>query len=164
MENALPMEALHAVLTARREEVILRWKAMVQGTLAPEAMSSIELVDHLPLFLKEVIAALRADVGLPSIAPSPKESQTAADHGEQRLRLGFSLDAVVREYGALRDAILATGKDRFVSSRSYSTRSSLESPTRFPSTPDSEMRSCNGNTMNILPSSLTNCAIPYPRQ
>jgi signal transduction histidine kinase len=35
----------------------------------------------------------------------------AAVHGEQRLRLGFSLDAVVREYGALRDAVVATARD-----------------------------------------------------
>ncbi|MEO7842085.1 MAG: HAMP domain-containing sensor histidine kinase [Candidatus Eisenbacteria bacterium] len=32
-------------------------------------------------------------------------------HGAQRLRLGFSLDAVVREYGALRDAIVHTTRD-----------------------------------------------------
>lgn len=35
---------------------------------------------------------------------------TAAGHGAQRLRLGFSLDSVVREYGALRDAIVATAR------------------------------------------------------
>ncbi len=84
---------------------------MVQGTLAPETLSSIELVDHLPSFLTEVIDALRSDVGVSSRVPSPEESQTAADHGEQRLRLGFSLEAVVREYGALQEAILATGRE-----------------------------------------------------
>ena len=103
------MLPLHEVLSVRRDEVLDRWQRMVQGTLTPEAMSSVELVDHLPLFLREVIAALRADVGLTSEASSPEDSETAAGHGEQRLRLGFSLDAVVREYGALREAILATG-------------------------------------------------------
>lgn len=83
---------------------------MVRGTLAPEAMSPIELVDHLPVFLDEVIAALRADLGLTAGELLPEESESAAVHGGQRLRLGFSLDSVVREYGALRDAILATGK------------------------------------------------------
>ena len=50
-----------------------------------------------------VAAALRNDAGLSSVGPSPEQSATAAGHGEQRLRLGFSLDLVVREYG---DALL----------------------------------------------------------
>src|SRR6185295_13838109 len=33
---------------------------------------------------------------------------SARGHGENRLRLGFSLDSVVREYGALREAIVTT--------------------------------------------------------
>ncbi len=91
---------------------MLRWKAVVQGTLAPESMPAIELVDHLPLFLREVITALREDRGLSAVTEQPLEaSQSAADHGEQRLRLGFSLDSVVREYGVLRDAIIATVRD-----------------------------------------------------
>ena len=102
--------ALYAVLSAHREEIISRWKAMVRGRLAPEEMSGVELVDHVPLFLDEVIAALRVCAGVAGASATPGESKTAAEHGEQRLRLGFSLDAVVREYGALRDAMLATAK------------------------------------------------------
>lgn len=83
---------------------------MVEGTLAPNSMSTVELVDHLPLFLREVIAALRVDAGLDTATLPPGESQTASDHGEQRLRLGFSLDSVVREYGALSDAIIETAR------------------------------------------------------
>ena len=91
---------------------MLRWKATVRGTLAPETMPAVELVDHLPLFLREVIIALREDRGLsPTYRPQTDASRTAADHGEQRLRLGFSLDSVVREYGVLRDAIVATVRD-----------------------------------------------------
>ncbi|HVU05407.1 MAG TPA: sensor histidine kinase [Polyangiaceae bacterium] len=105
------MAALHDALTTHRDEVIRRWKVMVQGRLAPAETPTSELVDHLPSFVKEVIAALRADAGLPPLAPQPGESQAAADHGKQRLRLGFSLEAVVREYGFLHDAILLTGKD-----------------------------------------------------
>jgi signal transduction histidine kinase len=104
------MEALHDVLFDRRDEVILRWRGMVEGTLAPDSMSTVELVDHLPLFLREVIAALRSDAGLSSATLPPDESPTASDHGEQRLRLGFSLDSVVREYGALSDAIIETAR------------------------------------------------------
>jgi signal transduction histidine kinase len=105
------MAKLHEVLAGRADEVMARWQAKVLGTITPEGLETAELVDHLPLFLREVVAALRADEGLESFASVPDESQTATVHGEQRLRLGFSLDAVVREYGALRDAILSTGRD-----------------------------------------------------
>ncbi|HEY0134067.1 MAG TPA: sensor histidine kinase, partial [Nannocystis sp.] len=106
------MEAVHEVLAERSEEVMLRWKATVRGTLAPESMPVVELVDHLPMFLREVIVALREDRGLTATyQPQTEASRTAAEHGEQRLRLGFSLDSVVREYGVLRDAIVATVRD-----------------------------------------------------
>src|ERR1700739_4619718 len=98
----------HEVLATRMDEVIRRWRARVQGTLAPESMPRIELIDALPTFGKEVVAALREDEGLPLSCAVPEESATAAGHGGQRLRLGFSLDSVVREYGALRDAIVET--------------------------------------------------------
>jgi signal transduction histidine kinase len=100
--------ALYAVLRDRRDEVMERWQTIVQGTIAPESMLTAELVDHLPGFLDEIVAALRAEAGLRTVEQVPEQSETASGHGEQRLRLGFSLDAVVREYGALRDAIVET--------------------------------------------------------
>jgi signal transduction histidine kinase len=106
----IPM-ALHEMLAAKHDEVILRWKGQVRGTLAPEAMPPLELVNHIPEFVDEIISALRADSGLPSLGPSPEESATAAGHGAQRLRLGFSLDSVVREYGTLRDTIISTARE-----------------------------------------------------
>ena len=104
------MHMLHEVLHAGRQEVMARWMLLVQGTIAPESMPSAELIDHLPGFLDEIIAALRADAGLTSVAQPPEDTETATSHGEQRLRLGFSLDTVVREYGALRDAIVDVGR------------------------------------------------------
>ena len=102
---------LHEVLSAKRDEVMVRWKTQVRGKLAPETMPPLELTNHIPRFVTEIVAALRADAGLSSLGPSPDESTTAADHGAQRLRLGFSLDSVVREYGALRESIVATATD-----------------------------------------------------
>jgi signal transduction histidine kinase len=98
---------LHDALATNRDQVMRAWVSLVQGTIAPESMSTMELVDHVPEFLDEVIADLRAAAGEPAAAGSAP-GETARGHGEQRLRLGFSLDAVVREYGALRDAIIAT--------------------------------------------------------
>ena len=100
------------MLADRTDEVMRRWRASdARGSLAPESMPSLELSDALPAFVKEVVAALRQEDGLPSAAPIPDKSATAAGHGGQRLRLGFSLDSVVREYGALQQAIVATVRD-----------------------------------------------------
>ena len=98
--------ALHDVLAATRDEVIERWKAQIRGTLAPQAMPTSELIDHIPEFVDEIVFALQADAGF----AAPDVVATAAGHGAQRLRLGFSLESVVREYGALRDAIVDTAR------------------------------------------------------
>ena len=99
---------LHEFLQSQQDAIIDRWKADVLRTSAPLAVSSLELVDHMPQFLREVIAALREAAGLAPINVVTDARVTAAEHGAQRLRLGFSLDAVVREYGALRDAMVAS--------------------------------------------------------
>lgn len=83
---------------------------MVEQTIVPAGTSSTELVDHLPLFVQEVIRALKAHAGSGATPPSSDDGRVAAEHGEQRLRLGFSLDSVVREYGALHDAMVATAQ------------------------------------------------------
>lgn len=103
------MRRLHDLLQERSAEVMMRWQLEVQGTIIPEGLAASELLDHMPVFLQEVIALLRASAD--EAAPVPEELQTATTHGEQRLRLGFSLDAVVREYGAMRDAIFAIGRE-----------------------------------------------------
>src|SRR5512140_989059 len=110
MRHTYDME-LHELLTSRSEEVMQRWQRSVQGTLAPQSMPRVELRDHLPEFLQEIVGALRKDSGLDSAVPQAALVTTAEGHGEQRLRLGFSLDSVVREYGAMRDAIVAMAND-----------------------------------------------------
>src|SRR5215207_8392363 len=94
---------LAELLETRSAQVLHEWKRAVAGSLHPEAMPHLQLIDHLPAFLDEVAQALRDREGTDS-------SRIAADHGGQRLGLGFSLDGVVREYGALRNAVLAVAK------------------------------------------------------
>jgi signal transduction histidine kinase len=103
--------ALHEVLAAKSEEIVQRWKREVRGTLAPEAMPPLELVNHIPEFLDQIIAALRADEDVWASSHVPDGGSTAAGHGAQRLRLGFSLDSVVREYGVLRRVIVDTATE-----------------------------------------------------
>lgn len=95
----MPRMDLSELLHAGRDRIMQRWTEKVRGTLHPVTMPRLELVDHLPLFLDEVSGALRR-------YSSPEVSTIAANHGVQRLSLGFNLDAVVREYGALRDSIV----------------------------------------------------------
>ena len=105
---------LHEVLERNADEVMERWKRNVQGTLAPEDMHPVELLDHLPDFLQEITGILREHAGVEPV-PGSAPIATAEAHGKQRLRLGFSLDAVVREYGAMQDAIVATAIEHGVS-------------------------------------------------
>ena len=99
------------MLASRRDEVIRRWEQCIRGTLAPAAMPPLELVDHIPSFIDEIVVALQVDAGLPPSGPLPWQSRNAAGHGAQRLRLGFNLDSVVREYGALHDVIVAIARE-----------------------------------------------------
>lgn len=100
--------ALHDVLAAKRDEVMAVWKSLVCGPVTPEGLQTPELFDHMPQFLDQIAEALRG----PVTSTSRDEAAASAEgHGQQRLRLGFSLDSVVREYGALRDAIIATAHD-----------------------------------------------------
>jgi hypothetical protein len=101
---------LHEVLAEKHADVMSYWKDQVRGTLAPESMPAMELIDHLPEFLGQIVQALAEDAGVASSQLASELTVMAAGHGEQRLRLGFSLDSVVREYGALRDAIVQTAR------------------------------------------------------
>src|SRR5947209_7773335 len=94
---------LHSVLTSRRNEIIGAWTSVVKNAAGEVALSFVELVDHLPQFLDELTESLRLQV---EVASSPELSASAAKHGVQRFRLGFDLDAIVREYGVLHRCIL----------------------------------------------------------
>ncbi len=90
---------LSELLSLKREKLMRRWTGAVRGKVVPERMRRAELIDHLPAFLGEVAGALRA-------RDSPETSPTATEHGRQCFRLGFDLNAVVREYGVLRNSVL----------------------------------------------------------
>lgn len=94
---------LYEVLQERRAEILQCWLDEVRGTLHPESMPRVELVDHLPEFVDNIVHSLRR-------AEALDEPETAEQHGSQRLSLGFSLDSVVREYGAMRTAIMAVAR------------------------------------------------------
>jgi PAS domain S-box-containing protein len=92
-------------LVARRADVVARFNERVGGLLAPGDLSESELQNHLPDFLESVSLALRED-GQTPVSRVFSHNATAEQHGRQRLYVGFSLDALTREYGLLHDCIL----------------------------------------------------------
>jgi hypothetical protein len=105
------MPHLDEILAAQRAELLARWRARVTGSLAPETVPIPEINNSVPAFLDELVNALReARTGAPA-APALEHSETASEHGLQRFRAGFSIQAVVREYGVLRECMLELIKE-----------------------------------------------------
>lgn len=95
------MPLLHEVLTQHRQQLLEEWTRCVERDLRSVALDRAELVNHIPSFLDELATDLRA--GSPALLGS---CGSAAQHGRQRLRLGFNVGEVVREYGLLHTTIL----------------------------------------------------------
>jgi len=106
--NEATGDTFSGVLKARREVLIACWRA--KSTAATTAsVSTSELLDRMPDFVDEVIAALH-----PYASPLPAASGNAGEHGAQRLRLQFDVAEVVREYGLLQDCIIEIARDAAV--------------------------------------------------
>jgi len=95
------MTDLGELLRAKRSEIVERWLRRITREHAPDEVSATELSD-LPLFFTKLLDALTHRT-----KPTEAESTAvAATHGEQRLRAGFDVDEVIREYDLLGDTIL----------------------------------------------------------
>jgi signal transduction histidine kinase len=112
------MPPLHEVLAAKRDEVLLRWTEGVRRERPDPSISGGELVDHVPRFVDEIVTILRdvdelkGEVDLKSEVAVLETS--AAEHGNQRFRLGFDIETVVREYGLLHHCILQVASNNGV--------------------------------------------------
>jgi signal transduction histidine kinase len=101
--DSAPRPCLYEVLKARRQELIDRWVQITRLESTADPISTTELLDRIPVFIDELIVAVHPDA-----LPLPSLGETAVEHGIQRLRLGFNVAEVVREYGLLHRAILHT--------------------------------------------------------
>jgi signal transduction histidine kinase len=92
---------LHDLIADKRDDIIARWRTTVKAA-ATEAktLRQSEIEDNIPGLLDEIIEALADKTSV------KEDSPNAVEHGKQRLRIGFDLTTVVREYGILRNAIL----------------------------------------------------------
>jgi len=121
---------LHQFLTSNRTELITRCRNKVARRLSP---SEIPLaLDHgVPLFLQQLVETLRLEqTEPPSAAYESKPSPAATDigraatvHGAELLRLGYSVDQVVHDYGDVCQAIteLAGEHDERISTGEFRT-------------------------------------------
>jgi len=92
------MSALASVLESRAEELLVRWVDRLRDGIAPDGKTELELRDHVPMLLRELAQAIRT-------GRVPQRTGAAEEHGRQRYRLGFEIEALVREYGALRNVL-----------------------------------------------------------
>ena len=97
---------LYQFVTSNRSELIRRCREKVAKRFQSSEIPAA--IDHgVPLFLQQLVDTLRLeqltpdrDVAEPEPAPAPTEiGRTAALHGAELLRLGFSVDQVVHDYG-----------------------------------------------------------------
>ena len=114
---------LHEFLSTNREELIRRCRAKVSKRDAPPVTAQ-ELEHGVPMVLEQLVWALRAEEEIPASAnerrfgslrktPAAVESsRTAALHGKQLLKDGYSVEQVVHDYGDICQAITELATER----------------------------------------------------
>jgi hypothetical protein len=109
---------LHEFLTRNRQVLISRCRAKVAKRFEPSGTPSA--IDHgVPLFLQQLVETLREeqttlvrDSAEAEPTPAPTEiGRAAALHGAELLRLGFSVDQVVHDYGDVCQSVTALASE-----------------------------------------------------
>jgi signal transduction histidine kinase len=106
VSTAVAFDTLFGLLKKRRGDLISRWGTRIGAMLVAARLTQAELLDRIPTFVDEIIRALH-----PAALPLPPNAETAEEHGEQRLRLGFDVAEVIREYGLLHECILQLAEE-----------------------------------------------------
>ncbi|WP_197070178.1 HAMP domain-containing sensor histidine kinase [Burkholderia sp. 9120] len=114
---------MHVFLANNRNELIERCRAKVAQRPAREATAQ-QLQNGVPMFLDQLIRTLQVEQTSQPIdshrisgpsggGASPSEiGKSAAEHGRELLKLGFSVDQVVHDYGDLCQAITDLAYER----------------------------------------------------
>ena len=97
---------LHEFLTSNRTELVSRCRSKVARRVSPTEIPLA--LDHgVPLFLQQLVETLRFEEREPlgaTVEPGPSPAATeigraATVHGAELLRLGYTVDQVVHDYG-----------------------------------------------------------------
>jgi len=121
---------LHEFLTSNRDELIGRCKNKVALRFEP-AKTPAAMANGVPIFLRQLADTLRSEQSTTlrdpgSAEPAPSGSRigkAAALHGADMLRLGFSVDQVVHDYGDVCQAVtdMAVEQHRIISADEFRT-------------------------------------------
>jgi len=102
---------LHQILTSYRKDIIERTRAKVATRMAPQPTRA-ELENGVPLFLDQLSATLRREEDAPRQLPNPEIESSAAHHGEELRRAGFTIAQVVHDYGDICQAVTELAVER----------------------------------------------------
>jgi signal transduction histidine kinase len=96
---------LHEFIAANRDAIVSRAQENIRGRPWP-SVALDELEHGVPLFLTQLSETLRLET---TSVPFPRDAigATAARHGAELLRLGFSVSQIVHDYGDICQAITA---------------------------------------------------------
>lgn len=103
---------LHEFVTSHHTELVTRCRNKVARRLSP-AEIPLALDHGVPLFLQQLVETLRLDLTSPPTVnfesrPSPADTdiaRAATVHGAEMLRLGYTIDQVVHDYGDVCQAV-----------------------------------------------------------
>jgi hypothetical protein len=120
---------LHEFLTTHRDEIIKRCSAKVARRMEPPRPAGA--LDHgVPLFLEQLVETLRIEQTTTSRSaeasptPAPTEiGRAAALHGAELLRIGYTVDQVVHDYGDVCQSVtaLAVEEEKIISNDEFRT-------------------------------------------
>ena len=121
---------LHEFVTSNRLELIARCRNKVGERLSP-AKIPLALDHGVPLFLQQLVETLRFEQGEPHPATFEVERSPAATeigraatvHGADMLRLGYTVDQVVHDYGDVCQAVteLAVENNKLIAAGEFRT-------------------------------------------
>ncbi len=95
-------KTLHELIEQNAKRIVEQFvRETRQHVLPPRPLTHAEAVDHLHLYLKEMVQVLKA-----GIAEEVRASRAAKEHGEQRWYVGYDLKSVILEYALFRRVIL----------------------------------------------------------
>ena len=102
---------LATLIAIRQEAIIRRFVTYVASRPTTPPLSRAQLTGAMPSFLRELVCTLRE--GYDGRAPAHEEVP-AKEHAASRFELGFAMETVVDEYGALLETVLAVAMEEGV--------------------------------------------------
>lgn len=107
--------SLQELLRTHQDAIVTAFVRGVRSKdLPPEGLSGSALVDHIPIFLQEIAGELARGAGIRNSLDALEVVASAEQHGEQRWEVGYDLEAVVREYNVLRQAIFEVAESEHI--------------------------------------------------